>query len=217
MKANGPIGWVFTDRSHGDLAVGGAPEALAARRAGIVDAPWTWLRQEHGAQVCTVVEPGDHAGTGADGLVTATPGAVLAVQTADCAPVLWMGDGVVGVAHAGWRGLVAGVIEATAAAMAAAGSAPNRARLGPCIRSRCYEFGESDLATVEARFGPVVRSTTASGTPALDVSAAVSAACAALGVRLDDDGTCTACSPNHWSHRARVDTSRQALVAWIQP
>lgn len=164
-----------------------------------------------------VTEPGEHAGVAADAIVTATPGAVVAVHTADCAPVLLDGGGAVGVAHAGWRGLTAGVIEATVAAMDDLGHRPTTARLGPCIRTRCYEFGGAELDEVEAAYGPAVRGTTAWGTPALDLAAGVRTACERLGVALDDDGTCTACSPRHWSHRARADTARQALVAWIGP
>lgn len=213
----GVVRSVFTDTSHGDLMVRTDPAVLAARRAAISARPWSWLRQVHGARVVTVTEPGAHAGAEADGSVTATPGAVLAVQTADCAPVLLRGPGVIGVAHAGWRGLEAGIIEAAAAAMAELGGAPTHATLGPCIRPRCYEFGEPDLTTVAARYGDAVRSRTAWGTPALDVAAGIAESCRRLGIELDDVGTCTACSPVHWSYRARGESGRQALVAWIEP
>jgi len=205
----------FTDRRHGDLRIDGDPAALAARRAALHPAPWTWLRQEHGDRVVVVTRPGEHAGAAADAAVTTTAGAPIAVHTADCAPVLLVGDGAVGVAHAGWRGLVAGVVEATAATMADLGHPPRAATLGGCIRARCYEFGEADLARVAARYGPGVAATTAWGTPALDVAAAVRAACDRLGVPLDDLGICTACSGDHHSHRARADRGRQALVAWL--
>lgn len=213
----GDIRSVFTDTRHGDLMVRTEPDVLDARRRAIVDRPWSWLRQVHGARVITVTEPGEHAGEEADAAVTAVPGAVLAVQTADCAPVLLTGPGTLGVAHAGWRGLEAGVIEATASAMAELGGAPERAVLGPCIRARCYEFGGAELDLVAARYGDAVRSTTAWGTPALDVAAGIAEACRRLRIELDDVGTCTACSPNHWSHRARAEPQRQALVAWIEP
>lgn len=207
----------FTDVRHGDLAVGGDPEVLTARRRAIVDAPWTWLRQVHGARVVTVTEPGEHAGTEADAAVTAVPGAVVAVHTADCAPVLLVADGAVGVVHAGWRGLAAGVIEAAAAALSDLGHPASAAVLGPCIRPRCYEFDGPELDLVAERYGPTVRSRTSAGAPALDVAAGVAAACRALGLELVDAGTCTACSPVHWSYRARGDAGRQALVAWVGP
>ncbi|WP_426572596.1 laccase domain-containing protein [Aquihabitans sp. McL0605] len=207
----------FTDTGDGDLAIGSEPAGLAARRAAIAPHLWSWLSQVHGPRVVTVEHPGQHAGTDADAAVTAVPGAALAVQTADCAPVLLQGDGVVGVAHAGWRGLHAGVIEATVEAMAALGATSVRAVLGPCIRARCYEFDGPELDLVAERYGPSVRAATAWGTPALDVAGGVAAACAQLGVPFTDLGTCTACSPVHWSFRARADTARQAVVAWIEP
>ena len=206
---------LFTDHRHGDLAPRSDPEALARTRASIAPGPWTWLDQVHGAEVVVVTRPGQWAGAAADAAVTAEPGAVLSVQTADCAPVLLAGDGTMGVVHAGWRGLLAGVIEATAQAMVVLGGAPRTATLGPCIRSRCYEFGVDDLDLLADRYGPRVRGRTMVGEPSLDVAAAVAVACKGIEVDLTDVGTCTACSSTHWSHRARADRGRQALVAWL--
>ena len=212
----------FTTTVDGDLAIDLDPDVLEARRRRIAPHPWTWLRQVHGADVVVVTEPGEHAGAEADAAVTTVPGAVLAVQTADCVPLWMVGDAdgerpTVGVVHAGWRGLAAGVIERTADAMAAIGAAPATVRCGPHIRARCYEFGADDLDHVAAACGAEVRGTTAWGTPALDLTAGVRAACDRLGLPLDDDGTCTACSPVHHSHRARGEAGRQAVVAWIEP
>lgn len=162
-------------------------------------------------------EPGEHAGTKADAIVTAVPEVVVAVHTADCAPVFFDGGRAIGVAHAGWRGLVSGVLEATVEAMDQLGHRPRTARLGPCIRARCYEFDGPGLHELAEAYGPTVRGQTAWGTPALDLSAGVREACDRMGISVDDDGICTACSPSHWSHRARSDTARQALVAWISP
>ena len=164
-----------------------------------------------------VTEPGEGAGRQADAAVTTTAGCVLAVQTADCAPILLLADGGIGVVHAGWRGLEAGVIEAAAAALGALGSVVHTAVLGPCIRARCYEFGPAELDQVARRYGPTVRGTTSWGTPALDLAAGVAVAAERLGLTFDDGGTCTACSPRHFSHRARGDAGRQALVAWLEP
>jgi len=191
---------------------------LAPRRAAVVDHPWTWLHQVHGADVVVVEHPGQHAGASADAAVTATPGAVLAVTTADCVPLVLVGDGAVGVAHAGWRGLVAGVVGATAAAMADLGAPPRRAVVGPCVRPACYEFGTDDLDVVAARFGDGVRAVTTDGRPALDVAAGVRAALAEVGVLdVSDDGTCTACdAERYWSFRARGEAGRVATVAWIE-
>lgn len=213
----GPVHHLFTDRRHGDLAVGHEIGVLDARRGAIAPVPWTWLRQVHGAEVMTVTAPGEGAGRAADAAVTTTAGAVLVVQTADCAPVLFSGNGGLGVAHAGWRGIVDGVLEATVAALIDLGATPDRAVLGPCIRAGCYEFGPTDLDVVADRYGPAVRAETSGGAPALDVAAAVRVALDRQGIELDDHGVCTACSSQHWSHRARQDAERQALVAWLEP
>ncbi|MCU1455114.1 MAG: laccase, partial [Acidimicrobiales bacterium] len=173
---------VFTSTDHGDLAVGLPAEALAARRSQVVDLPWTWLRQVHGARVVTVHAPGDYAGAQADAAVTATPGAALAVHTADCGPIVLRADGVVGVVHAGWRGVAAGVIGAAAEAMRSLGATDIAAEVGPCIRARCYEFGGDDLDAVAAACGDHVRATTAWGTPALDLGGAIHTALAAAGI-----------------------------------
>lgn len=211
----------FTTTADGDLAIGADPGELAARRQRLAPHPWTWLRQVHGGEVVVVTEPGEHAGAEADAAVTTVPGAALAVQTADCVPVLLTADGpgspTVAVVHAGWRGLAAGIIERAAEAMATVGDAPTAAACGPHIRARCYEFGADDLDRVAAACGEEVRGTTAWGTPALDLTAGVRAACERLGLPLVDPGTCTACSPVHFSHRARGEAGRQALVAWIAP
>ncbi|MCU0274472.1 MAG: polyphenol oxidase family protein [Acidimicrobiales bacterium] len=208
----------MTGVTDGDLAVGGAPEPLAVRRRAVVDAPWTWLRQVHGDRVVVVEEPGGCAGEEADAAVTGVSGAVLAVHTADCAPLALVSAGALGVVHAGWRGLAAGVVERTVEAVTALGGPVTDTVLGPCIGPECYEFGENDLAAVVAAVGPVARGRTSGGAPALDLPAAVAASLARAGapapVRL---GGCTACEPGWYSHRARADAGRQALVAWQEP
>lgn len=204
---------VFTDRAAGDLAVGSA--GVDGRRAAVAPVPWTWLHQVHGPRVVVVTHPGEHAGEEADAAVTATPGCTLAVQVADCAPVVLVSDSVLGVAHAGWRGIAAGVLPATVKAMRSLDAGPIRATIGPCIHAGCYEFGASDLDDVAAVLGDGVRGVTSDGRPALDVPAAVRASLADAGVvDVDDTGVCTACSAEHWSFRARGDAARQAVVAW---
>lgn len=166
-----------------------------------------------------VDEPGAGAGEEADAAVTASPGCVLAIHTADCVPLALASETAIGVAHVGWRGLMAGVVEETVAALRVlSGEGSVRTELGPCIRPRCYEFGPADLDLVAERYGPAVRSTTASGGPALDLPAAIGVALARAGVDQPlDGGVCTACSPIHWSFRARGDAGRQALLAWVEP
>jgi YfiH family protein len=207
----------WTGRAEGDLAdPTGTDAAVEARRRAIVDRPWTQLRQVHGARVVVVDRPGAGTGEAADGAVSASTGVALAVLTADCAPVaLLSAEGVIGLAHAGWRGLLAGVIEATAGAMRDLGATRIEAVLGPCIRPECYQFGAADLEVLAARFGPSVRAECRIGGPALDLPAAVGASLGHAGVELAGDaGICTACSPAYWSWRGGEDRQRQATVVW---
>ena len=119
-----------------------ANRARAARSIGATPERLVGLMQVHGAEVIEVTELWQHGeGRRADAMVTSRPGIVLGVVTADCAPVLFadMATGVVGAAHAGWRGAVAGVIEATAAAMHRLGAKQISAAIGPCIAQASYE------------------------------------------------------------------------------
>jgi len=120
--------------------------ARAARTLGGDPARLLGVTQVHGVHVITATEPWA-AGEGqkADAMVTNRPGLALGIVTADCAPVLFADAqaGIVGAAHAGWRGAVAGVLEATIAAMTALGTTPERitAAIGPCIAQASYEVG----------------------------------------------------------------------------
>jgi YfiH family protein len=130
--------------------------ALVARSLEIPPDRLLGLTQVHGAHVVIATERWE-AGQGAkaDAMVTNRPGLALGIITADCAPVLFAdADGsVVGAAHAGWRGAVAGVLEATSAAMTALGSSPGRitAAIGPCIAQQSYEVGPDLRDAVLAR------------------------------------------------------------------
>jgi purine-nucleoside/S-methyl-5'-thioadenosine phosphorylase / adenosine deaminase len=103
------------------------------------------LYQIHSADVVVVTDPGDTSGRRADAMVTATPDIALGVLTADCAPVLFADAEaqVVGAAHAGWKGALAGVAEATVAAMEGLGARKESiaAVIGPCIAPASYEVG----------------------------------------------------------------------------
>lgn len=184
----------FTTRADGDTR--GRPD-------------WAMVHQVHGTGVVVADRVG-RLGDG-DALVTTTPGLPIAVRVADCAPIVLLADGVVGVVHAGWRGILAGVIPSALRVMRELGAEELRAVLGPCIHAECYEFGVEELAAIAAQLGDDVRGTTSWDTPALDVVAAVRA----LLPDVVDESVCTACSPDHWSHRARGDDERQAVVAWL--
>ncbi len=125
------------------------PAAVAENRARARDAvrpgaALVGVWQVHGRAVATVADPWpDDARPRADALVTDRPGVALAILTADCAPVL-LSDAearVVGAAHAGWKGALAGVTDATVAAMEALGATRARiaAAVGPCIAQASYE------------------------------------------------------------------------------
>jgi polyphenol oxidase len=161
--------------------------------------------------------PGEHAGVEADAAVTAVPGCTLAVRTADCAPVVLLGRHSVAVVHAGWRGLLAGVVDRAAAAMRALDDEPQVAQLGPCIHAECYEFDGPERHELAERFGPAVQGTTDWDTPALDLPATVAAALAEVGVAaLHDTSGCTACDRRWYSHRARGEAQRFATTAWLE-
>jgi YfiH family protein len=110
------------------------------------------VRQVHGARVLVVSDPraDKHATVEADALVTDRPGVALGVVCADCAPVLIADPeaGVIGCSHAGWRGALAGVIEATVLAMTGLGARREAmcAAIGPCIAQASYEVGPDMLA-----------------------------------------------------------------------
>ncbi len=128
--------------------------ARAARAIGAEPAWLVGLTQVHGAEVVHA-NSAWAAGEGprADAMVTDRPGIALGIVTADCAPVLFCDPaaGVVGAAHAGWRGAVAGVLEATVAAMQALGARRITAVVGPCIRQESYEVSADLRDAVLAR------------------------------------------------------------------
>ncbi len=213
---------VVTDRSDGDLRINGDPRDLAARRFAIVDRPWLWLRQVHGAGVVKVGADDvldDLVGTAADAAVTSRSDLVLAAHSADCATIaLWSPEGLVAAVHAGWRGLRAGIIGATAASMRDAGATELLAFTGPSIGPECYEFGGAELDAMIDAFDTSVVTRTRSGAVGLDVRAAVAIELLRHDIeRVGGADSCTACREDlFWSHRARLDQQRHALLCWIE-
>jgi YfiH family protein len=140
------------DSLNGGVGSRDAPEAVAENRArmaaalGLAPDRLVVPYQVHSAEAATISAPwAPDARPRCDALVTATPGLALAVTGADCGMVLFADAEarVVGAAHAGWKGALGGVVEATVAAMARLGAAPSRIRaaLGPCIAQASYEVG----------------------------------------------------------------------------
>ena len=185
----------------------------------------TWLHQVHGTRV---IDADEGAGAPADASVCRRPGVACAILAADCLPVLLCtraGD-VVAAAHAGWRGLAAGVLEATVAAMR---TPPGglMAWLGPCIGPSAFEVGPEvreafctraprpAAAGVEACFRPAPRR----GRFLADLQGLARQRLAALGLRyIVADERCTATAPQRFfSYRRDGDTGRMASLILINP
>jgi hypothetical protein len=141
--------------SHDDPERVSENRAIAARRLGLGSDRLVSCHQVHGTTAITVETPWKRAANPrADGMVTAVPGIALGVLAADCAPVLFADPTarVIGAAHGGWRGALAGVMEATVAAMVRLGARPERIRagIGPCIAQPSYEVGSDFRAAFAA-------------------------------------------------------------------
>jgi YfiH family protein len=178
---------------------------------------WWWLEQEHGRTTAVAEGRPPADPVVADAAVTATPGIPLVVLTADCAPIALACDDAVGVVHAGWQGLLAGVVEEAVAAIRAIGHGDVRAALGPCIHPEQYEFGRDELDRVIAELGADVQARTQTGAPALDLPVAVRLALERAGVTaFTDVDVCTSASRDHFSHRRDGETGRQGLVVVLE-
>ena len=221
----GPAGQVdvaFTDRFGGvsqppydslDLRDGGPGreaelEANLAAVARALGAPGlATMRQVHGAEVA-VVTGATYSVPRCDGLVTTVAGLALCVRVADCVPVVLADEvhGVLGVAHAGRAGVVAGVVAATLVAMRDLGAERITAWVGPHICGGCYEVPRALRAEV-ATVSPAAFACTTWGTPALDLGAAVQAQLAAGGCEVVDRSRCTRESDDLFSYRRDGDLS----------
>lgn len=229
-----PAPWSTSDDGGGlnlglnvsdDVARVGVNRALVADRLG---APVAFATQVHGDTVlglgatervawASTVPPAS-AGEG-DTLVTAERGLGLGVLVADCVPVLLADPQarVVGVAHAGRKGVLAGVVHRALDALVARGADPARVRaaVGPAVCGRCYEVPGAMRDEVAAVV-PETFATTGSGTPGLDLPAGVVAQLAGRGVAVTHVDRCTLEDPNLFSHRrasaAGTTTGRQAGI-----
>jgi YfiH family protein len=135
--------------------------ARVAEWLGVPVAHLATLHQVHSSDVVTLIEPLGAERPRADALVTDRPGLALGILTADCGPVLFADaeKGVIGAAHAGWKGAFGGVLEATIAAMEALGARRDRivAVLGPSISQKNYEVGPEFVARFEQADGDNAR------------------------------------------------------------
>jgi hypothetical protein len=160
--------------------------------------------QIHSATVVTVERPWQRAeNPRADAMVTRLPGIALGILTSDCAPVLFADPEarIIGAAHAGWRGALGGVLEATVAAMRALGAQPARIRaaIGPCIAQASYEVGPEFPAPFLAEEAPTAaffREAERSGFFHFDLGGYVARRLGRLGLaRIEATGGDTAAEP----------------------
>jgi YfiH family protein len=167
---------------------------------------WATVIQVHGGRVISVSETGS-AGE-ADALWTVEKKLPLAVFTADCYGVVLHAPGAVGVAHAGWRGVKAGVVGELRSAMSEADHAPTHADMGPGIGSCCFEVGEE----VSALF-PGYAAETTWQTSAVDLHELLRNQL--TGLDLWTSGDCTMHQDGWFSHRENRTSKRLATIGWL--
>jgi YfiH family protein len=224
---DGVPSWEF---AHGDFRVrflgAGAGGDAASRSVAFRLAPGAesaaWLRQCHSAKVLDA-EPGGERGEG-DALVVATPRLAAVVATADCVPVAVVGARAGAVVHAGWKGIVAGVVPRALERLRAAGEDELTAWIGPAIGGCCYEVGPDVAAAVMAASGPdalvaeeLPVAEGGSALPRLDLRRAVASQLVSAGVALPTlVDVCTRCHPELlWSHRRdRERAGRNLALLW---
>jgi YfiH family protein len=223
-RAGGVSGAPYESLNLG-LGVGDDPAAVTANRValaaacGLAPADLAWMRQVHGSDVCyldagTAQPPGP-----VDAIFTDVPGRALCVLVADCAPVLIADPvaGLIGAAHAGREGMVAGVVPALVSAMVAAGASPSsmRALIGPAICGGCYEV-PPELAERVCAAVPEARCQTLDGTAGLDIPAGVRAQLAAADVAwVRSAPQCTKETADLFSYRRDGVTGRFAGMVWL--
>ena len=202
-----------------------APDAVASNRAllrALLPAEPAWLTQVHGTTVVDAARV--QAAPRADASMATEAGAVCVIMTADCMPVLLAdADGkVVGAAHAGWRGLASGVLEATVQTMRAKDAGPLTAWLGPAIGPRHFEVG-AEVPAAFAHRGTAARAAfmPLDGKPGKflgDLPQLARLALARAGVSAVHGGDeCTVSDPSRfYSFRRDRVTGRMASLIWIR-
>jgi polyphenol oxidase len=214
----GGEGWGFNLATH----VGAPANAVANHRARLLSAQpglrqIQWLTQVHGTQV---VQAPASARVEADALWTSHDGVACAVMTADCLPVLlWSDDGtVVAAAHAGWRGLVAGVLEATVSQLPLP---PQRlsAWLGPRIGPSAFEVGpevRAAFVAVDAGAAAAFKPSWRAGHHLADLAELARQRLTGLGIAdIRDSGACTVTDASRWfSFRRDGRCGRMASLIW---
>lgn len=211
-------------------AAGDAPDAVARNRDALVaiaglPSPPHWLQQVHGVEVARFVAPAGAAQQAlveADASVTSESGVVLAILTADCLPVVFAADdgSEIGAAHAGWRGLAAGVLEATVAATRTS-PAQLRVWLGPAAGPASYEIGAEvrDAFVASDPGADAAFVSTRDGHWRVDLYALARRRLEAVGIRGDaihgGDRDTIAEPETFFSHRRDQRTGRIATLVWM--
>ena len=220
--APGGVTIAFSGRGHAPEDEP-APTAFLARRfarvLGLDGNPVHWAKQVHGAAAATLGAAARGSAPNAgecDALATAERGVAVAVQTADCVPVLFAGAEAVGAAHAGWRGSAKGVVGAAVEALARLGApaASLSAWIGPAIGACCYEVG-GDVAAQFA--GEFVRRGCGGGF-LLDLKAANAAQLEAAGVpraAIRIHPACTRCGGERFASWRRDGVRAGRMIALI--
>ena len=155
----------------------------------------------------------------ADAMVTTLTGVALCIRVADCLPVLFSDPvaGVIGAAHAGRVGLLAGVLPATVAAMRRLGAQHIEAWIGPGICGRCYEVPQA-MADGAWHQMPATKCRTTWGTPSIDLAAGAARQLQDEDVTVTPLGQCTFETPSLYSHRRdHGATGREAGLIWRLP
>lgn len=213
----------FTDRNGGVSAspfdslnlaarVGDDADAVATNRARVASAAGfdpeglRLAKQVHGADVLSVGRDSAPVVGEADVLTTNQRGVTIGILTADCTPVVLAGEAGIAVAHAGWRGLVAGAVEA---AVDAVGHV-HAAWVGPSIHACCYEVGPEVVGAFNARGLPVA------APDRVDPGAAAAVALRHCGVeQIARSIDCTSCDARYFSYRRDGVTGRQGAFVTL--
>lgn len=176
-------------------------------------------KQVHGAAVLDAPTRAECAVAEADAIVARAPGEAAGVRVADCAPVLLADprSGAVAAVHAGWRGVVAGVLRAAVERLAPERPDELIAALGPCIGVCCFEVGDDVAERLVAASSPCARDPRPSGRPHASLERALRSQFASLGVAdLDVVAGCTYCDPTRWhSYRRDGAASGRALAVIV--
>ena len=210
-RTGGASTGAFASLNYG-LHVGDDESAVLQNRRILEEelGPVQFMNQVHGNRVAIIESVTDEYPT-ADALVTGIPGVTLAVQVADCIPLLLHSTHSVAAVHVGRKGLVNQVTQRTLEVMRDMGSTHIEAIIGPAICGKCYEVSQEIFDQVVA-LHPAAAAQTPSGTPSLDLPAALRAVLITEGVSVIDESRCTVESPDLFSYRRDSVTGRQAGI-----